>query len=149
MPTVVDRLVAAAKDNDDVLSALNALVGTQLTARTIRRTFLPVRYSELADIKAISNATYYRAFAEVTDTPIQSEETTMSSIKTTTPVQNVTFVYGRDVSTLSKQDLIDAIVKAKADVKSYLDTGVESTFIAGEVAALNTAIASMVALLDA
>lgn len=73
----------------------------------------------------------------------------MSSVNANTPVQNVTYVYGRDVTTLSKQDLITSIKKAKAEVKDLTDAGVESTFITAEIARLNGAIAAMVTLLDA
>lgn len=61
----------------------------------------------------------------------------------------VDYVYGRDITTLSKADLIDAIKRANADIKDLQAAGVESTFIDGQITGLKNAIAQMVARLDA
>lgn len=147
MSALAQRLANAVGDDEDVYDAVSLLVGTKLTARAIRNAMLPVRYSKLGDVRTISNATYYEAFAVLFPNSITKGNT--MSINSNTPVQNVTFIYGRDVSTLSKQELIDAIKRAKGDIKAFADAGIESTYIASEVGKLNTAVDAMVALLDA
>jgi hypothetical protein len=145
--SVVNRLINAVEDDPDVYEAVSLLQGTKLTARAIRNAMLPVRVNDLADVKVISNAQYYQAFAALF--PTSSTQGTTMSINSNTPVQNVTFIYGRDVSTLSKQELIDAIKRAKGDIRAFADAGVESTYIASEITKLNDAVTAMVALLDA
>lgn len=147
MSALAQRLADAVGNDEDVYNAVSLLVGTKLTARAIRNAMLPVRYGELGDVKTINNATYYEAFAVLFPTSITKGNT--MSINSNVPVQNVTFIYGRDVSTLSKQELIDAIKRAKGDIKAFADAGIESVYIASEVDKLNTAVAEMVALLDA
>jgi hypothetical protein len=63
--------------------------------------------------------------------------------------QTIDYVYGRDITTLSKADLIASIKQANADIKDLQATGVESTFIDGQVTGLKNAVAQMVTRLDA
>lgn len=146
--------LANAINNDPVSkAALKAVVdsGQKLTARLIRNAVLPARSRLSAGV--VSNADFYAAAALVFPNAAIStqEDTTMSNntIDTNAPVQDITFVYGQDVNLMSKVNLIDAIKRAKADIAKLTDVGVESAYIAGEVTALNAAIAKMVARLDA
>lgn len=146
--SVVDKLVAACENDEGVIDALNTIKNSheKLSARLIRNAMMPARAR--LQVGTIKNADFYAAYAQITNTPLQGDIVSQS-VDIAVPVQNVTYIYGRDVATLAKHELIDAIKKAKADTKNLLDVGVESEYIAGQVADLNNAIAAMVALLDA
>lgn len=152
--SVVDQILAAIDNDGEVQDALIKLATSategDCRAKQIRLAILPVR-ADIA-VSCIHNSEFYQAFGEfIADNNILSNNTgaTMANtINTNTPVQNITFVYGQDVALMDKNALIAAIGRAKADVKKYQDVGVDSTFIAGEVAALTAAIDTMVKLLD-
>ncbi len=66
-----------------------------------------------------------------------------------TPVKTITYVYGVDVDTLTKEQLIANIKRAKKEIADLESAGVESKFIASQVKSINDAVALMVEKLDA
>ena len=65
-----------------------------------------------------------------------------------TPFKAVEYIYGIDIDNASPDFLIDAIKKAKAEIKEFKDADIDSKYITKKVEELNTAIEKMVAKLD-
>lgn len=80
-----------------------------------------------------------------TNTIINIKETKMNPTK---PVEVITFVYGADIRTMSKEELLNAIRQAKNEADRLQETGIESTYITKEVKRINKAIKVMVKKLD-
>lgn len=74
------------------------------------------------------------------------ESTNVNSSKAT---QTISYIYGRDVSTLNTQELLNAAVRVKAEIKALADTGVTSTKVDAMTAELNASLATIVTALDA
>ena len=63
--------------------------------------------------------------------------------------ESVNYVYGQDINTLSKTDLMASIKRAKAEIQDLESVGVASTFVNDQIVGLEKAIEQMVARLDA
>lgn len=63
-------------------------------------------------------------------------------------VEEITYVYGVDVKTMGKGELLQAIKRSKTEITSLTEANVESTYIDKEVKRLNKAIKLMVKELD-
>ena len=78
----------------------------------------------------------------------QTKEVNLMNELQNTPVKNITYVYGRDVNGLSKNDLMESIKRAKKEIATLKDVGVESKYIAGQIEDLEDAILLMTNKLD-
>ena len=151
-PYNVDTLADAIQDNQIAYDQLEVVVrsGNKLTARAIRNAVMPARAQ--LEFSIITNAEYYAAAALVFPNIAAlsaTEEQSMSNANNAIPFQSIDYVYGRDINTLSKADLMGNIKRAKAEIKDLQDVGVDSSFITDQVAGLVDAINKMVARLDA
>lgn len=63
--------------------------------------------------------------------------------------KTVNYVFDKDITTMSKADLIDAIKRVNKDIADLEAVGVESTHITKEIARLSDARANILAALDA
>lgn len=64
-------------------------------------------------------------------------------------VEKVTYVYGTNIRTMSKEELLNAIRLAKREITSLTEANIESTYITKEVKRINKAIKVMIKRLDA
>jgi hypothetical protein len=147
----IAETLADAIDDDNVSHAqLEAVVtsGNKLTARAIRNAVMPAR-ATLRHISVITNADYYAAAALVFPNIAAISATQEQDMQTNVPFQSVDYVYGRDINSLSKADLIASIKRAKAEIADLEYVGVTSTFITDQIAGLTSSIDKMVARLDA
>lgn len=76
-----------------------------------------------------------------------AEKNLMNELKDT-PFKAIEYVYGKDISTVGANGLIELIKKAKGEIKSLNDAGVKSKYIDKEIKSLEGAIDKMVERLD-
>lgn len=91
-------------------------------------------------------------FARVADTLETIKEKHMTTAINTNPtvaIETRTIIFGRDASTLSEQDLIDAIKKVEGDIAKLKEVKTSSKKIAANIEALQTQLAAIVEVLDA
>ena len=63
--------------------------------------------------------------------------------------KTVNYVFDKDITTMSKADLIAAITRVNKDIADLEAVGVESAYITKEIARLSDARANILAALDA
>lgn len=80
---------------------------------------------------------------------ISAQPESTEIMNTSKATQTVNYVYGRDVTTMSTQDLINAAVRVKGEIKALADTDVRSTKIESMIADLQTSLATITTALDA
>lgn len=150
----VTHLLADAVLNDDdaVQRVIKIYQADDISAHTIRVAFGAARHE--IDVRTVTNAQYYGAYklviAQLFDTTSQlAQDNTMSNVDNTKAIQDVTYIFGRDITTLSAADLIAAIERIQNDNEVLTRTGVDSKYIKAQVKSNNDTIAQLVAKLDA
>jgi flavin-binding protein dodecin len=148
--SIAETLADAIDDDDISYAQLEAVVtsGNKLTARAIRNAVMPAR-ATLRHISVITNADYYAAAALVFPNIAAISATQEQDMQTNVPFQSVDYVYGRDINSLSKADLIASIKRANSEIDDLAAVGVASTFVDDQIAGLKASITKMVARLDA
>lgn len=63
-------------------------------------------------------------------------------------IKHCTYIYGRDIDSMSVDEYLDAISRLDDEIKRYKDTNVESAVVTAKIAELNAQRAEIVALLD-
>ena len=63
--------------------------------------------------------------------------------------KTVNYVFDKDITTMSKDDLIDAITRVNKEIADLEAVGVESAYITKEITRLSDARANILAALDA
>lgn len=151
----IAETLADAIDSDDIsYSQLEAVVtsGNKLTARAIRNAVMPARAKLRQQIPVITNADYYAAAALVFPNIAAlsaTQEQSMPQANNNVPFESIDYVYGRDINSLSKADLIASIKRANGEIDDLAAVGVASTFVDDQIAGLKASITKMVARLDA
>jgi len=80
-----------------------------------------------------------------TTQPETTQENTMASIE----IKNITFINNTDVTTLTDEQLIDAIKKLEAEIADLQAVKTNSTKIKDKIGTLQDTLAKVVAILDA
>ena len=144
---------AVLNDHDAVARVTKIYHADDISAHTIRIAFGSARHD--IDVRTVTNAQYYGAFklviAELFDSSLSPslQDNTMSHlVDNTKAIQDVTYIFGRDLATLSAADMISAIERIQKDVDTLTRTGVDSKYIKAQVKAHNDTIAQLVAKLD-
>ncbi len=78
----------------------------------------------------------------------QQKTDNMGNKYASTPIATPTLVYGRDVADMNEGELQNGIKASLATIKSLTELGVESTYIAQQVAAQKEVVALYVKFLD-
>lgn len=106
------------------------------------------RKEGLTDLQKVVEETH-SAVAKAMHIPTEILEgiKTMSS-SNNVPMKAVTYVYGTDIKSLSKSDLISCIKRAQDEIKALEATGVESSYIKKQVKKITKAISVMTEALD-
>lgn len=81
--------------------------------------------------------------------PIQSTETKEETTMTTITIKNVTLINNTDVSTMTDDQLINAVRQLEQEISHYESVKTESKKIKAKVADLHTTLAKVVEVLDA
>ena len=120
--------------------------------------YLAIELWHGADGSPMSSTTYgaaRRAHQEISTTTETSpdlgttSESTEMTINAKAPFTTANYVFGRDVSTMSSADLIDAIRRVEGEIKSLKSVETKSAFIDKEIKNLEDGLAKIVAALDA
>lgn len=144
---------AVLSDSDAVQRVLQIYNADDISAHTIRIAFGAARQDVAA--RTVTNAQYYGAFklviaSLISDSVISSEDTTVSNlVDNNKAIQDVTYIFGRDINTLTPADLIAAIERIQKDTETLTRTGVDSKYIKAQVKSNTDTITALVAKLDA
>lgn len=114
------------------------------TTNDLQRVWEEVQERILAgDTKVLPPPTVTTAIEEKT-----MAATTQETLKNT-PHSTIEYVYGVDIETMDKRDIMASIVRVQEEIKDLKDVGVKSTFIDEEVTKLEKVIKRLVKQLDA
>lgn len=116
-----------------------AFVGSQ--TRESREVLRQYFHRQLANRSAVSNVA-------TTSTATPTNQGIDMSINAKVAVQSVTYVFGRDIDSVSDEEVFEAIRKINKDVATLESTGVESRALTRRIGALKKQIAELVAVVD-